>query len=52
MKSDNEKVYRKSVKKISQSCAIYTFDKIIGKSKNFVSVIEYAKKYLIVHLLY
>lgn len=44
MKNANEKVYRKSVRKIAQGRAIYTFDKIIGKSKNFVSIVEYAKK--------
>ncbi|MCH5138661.1 sigma 54-interacting transcriptional regulator, partial [Clostridiaceae bacterium UIB06] len=44
MKSLEEKVYRKSVEKIARGCAIYTFDKIIGKSESFISIMEYAKK--------
>jgi len=44
MKSIDEKVYRKSVEKLVKGRAIYTFDKIIGKNENFVSIIEYAKK--------
>lgn len=44
MKSLDEKVYRKSVEKLSSGHAIYTFDKIIGKDESFVSIIEYAKK--------
>lgn len=38
------KKYRKSLEKLSNSQAIYTFDKIIGIDKNFTNTIEYAKK--------
>ncbi|MDF2881154.1 MAG: Fis family transcriptional regulator [Clostridiaceae bacterium] len=44
MKSLNENQYRKLVEKLSNAHAIYTFDKIIGKNKNFIKIIEYAKK--------
>lgn len=44
MKSLNEKVYRKSVGKLSRGRAIYTFDKILGKDENFIGIVEYAKK--------
>jgi len=44
MKNPNEKIYRKSVEKLSSGHAIYTFDKIIGKSENFISIVKYAKK--------
>ncbi len=38
------KKVRKMVNKIMGHHAIYTFDKIIGQDKNFVQIIEYAKK--------
>lgn len=44
MKALEEKRYRKSVEKLLNGQAIYTFDKIIGKDKNFISTIECAKK--------
>lgn len=44
MKNLNGKIYRKSVEELSNGHAIYTFDKIIGKSESFASIIEYAKK--------
>lgn len=44
MKEHDEKVYRKSVEKLAKSRAIYTFEKIIGKSEEFVRTLEYAKK--------
>ncbi len=38
------KKVRKTASKIMGRQAIYTFDKIIGKNKNFLKVMEYAKK--------
>lgn len=38
------KKVRKMANKIMGHKAIYTFDKIIGKDKNFVRIIDYAKK--------
>jgi len=35
---------RKTAGKISGCKAIYTFDKIVGKNKEFINIIEYAKK--------
>lgn len=37
------KQYRKSLERLTNNQAIYTFDKIIGIDKNFVKTIEYAK---------
>lgn len=36
--------HRKSLERLSNNQAIYTFDKIIGIDKNFINTIEYAKK--------
>lgn len=38
------KQYRKSLERLSNSQAIYTFDKMIGIDKNFINTVEYAKK--------
>ncbi|WP_313370661.1 sigma 54-interacting transcriptional regulator, partial [Sedimentibacter sp.] len=35
---------RKMIDKINSGFAIYTFDKIVGEDKNFLNVINYAKK--------
>ncbi len=35
---------RKMIDKINNGYAIYTFDKIVGQDKNFLNVINYAKK--------
>ncbi len=49
--SDIQKT-RKLAGKILSGQAIYTFDKIIGKSKKLVSIIDYSKKLQIADLLY
>ena len=36
--------YRKSLERLSNSQAIYTFDKMVGRDKSFINTVEYAKK--------
>lgn len=43
MSSFEGKQYRKSLERLINNQAIYTFDKIIGIDENFVKTIEYAK---------
>lgn len=38
------KQYRKSLERLSNCQAIYTFDKMVGIDENFINTVEYAKK--------
>lgn len=44
MNSPEGNQYRKSLERLSNSQAIYTFDKMVGMDKNFINTVEYAKK--------